>query len=91
MREHIEANRREVAERIGACAQPRAGRKTPFEIVPAVIGEENSSNPMMVTWGLGEVLVYLRYLERREQAAKVDPDAADDLQRWALAALASDS
>ena len=86
VREHVDANRREVHERIGLVrAALEQGAKTPFEIVPALIGEENSSTPMMVTWGLGEVLVYLRYLERREQVAKVDPAAADDVQRWALA------
>jgi len=41
---------------------------------------------MMVQWGLGEVLVYLRYLERREQATKLDDGSSEDVQRWALAA-----
>ena len=87
VREHIEANKREVLTRIGLVRSAlEQGAKTPFEIVPALIGEENRSNPLMVTWGLGEVLVYLRYLERREQAAKVEPEAADDVERWALAA-----
>ena len=87
VREHVEANKREVTERIERVrAALEQGAKTPFEIVPALIGEENRGNPMMVQWGLGEVLVYLRYLERREQAAKVDPEAADDVERWALAA-----
>jgi glyoxylase-like metal-dependent hydrolase (beta-lactamase superfamily II) len=82
VKEHIEANKREVHGRIakvrGALEQ---GAKTPFEIVPALIGTDNMT-PMMVTWGLGETLVYLRYLERREQVAKVE---AEDVERWALA------
>ena len=87
VREHIEANRREVTGRIEVVRTAlEQGAKTPFEIVPALIGEENKDNPMMVTWGLGEVLVYLRYLERREQAAKVGETAPDDVERWALAA-----
>ena len=86
VREHIEANKREVTERIGLVRSAlEQGALTPFEIVPALIGEENRGNPMMVQWGLGEVLVYLRYLEQREQVAKVDPVEAD-VERWALAA-----
>ncbi len=87
VREHIEANRREVTSRIGLVRTAlEQGAKTPFEIVPALIGEENRNNPLMVTWGLGEVLVYLRYLERREQAAKVDDGDSAAVERWALAA-----
>jgi hypothetical protein len=40
---------------------------------------------MMVSWGLGEALVYLRDLEQREQVAKVEP-SDEDVERWALAA-----
>jgi hypothetical protein len=58
------------------------GAKTPFEIVPSLVGADNMT-PMMVSWGLAETLVYLRYLERREQVAKVE---AEDVERWALAA-----
>jgi glyoxylase-like metal-dependent hydrolase (beta-lactamase superfamily II) len=80
---HIEANKREVRDRIGKVRGAlEQGAKTPFEIVPALIGADNMT-PMMVTWGLGETLVYLRYLERREQVAKVE---AEDVERWALAA-----
>jgi glyoxylase-like metal-dependent hydrolase (beta-lactamase superfamily II) len=87
VREHVEANKREVNERIARVRSAlEQGGKTPFEIVPALIGEENRGNPMMVQWGLGEVLVYLRYLERREQATKLDDGEAEDVQRWALAA-----
>jgi glyoxylase-like metal-dependent hydrolase (beta-lactamase superfamily II) len=83
VKEHVEANKHEVHERIGRVRGAlEQGAKTPFEIVPALIGEENMT-PMMVTWGLGETLVYLRYLERREQVAKV---GAEDVERWALAA-----
>jgi glyoxylase-like metal-dependent hydrolase (beta-lactamase superfamily II) len=87
VREHIVANKREVTGRIEKVrAALEQGAMTPFEIVPALIGEENRGNPMMVQWGLGEVLVYLRYLERREQAAKVEDGSAEDVVRWALAA-----
>src|SRR3954449_9720480 len=87
VKEHIEANKREVNGRIEKVRTAlEQGAKTPFEIVPALIGEENRGNPMMVQWGLGEVLVYLRYLGRREQAAKVEDGLSEDVVRWAPAA-----
>ena len=85
VKEHIEANRTAVHERIGRVRGAlENGAKTPFEIVPALVGEENMT-PMMVSWGLGEALVYLRYLEQREQVARVEP-SGEDVDRWALAA-----
>jgi glyoxylase-like metal-dependent hydrolase (beta-lactamase superfamily II) len=84
VREHIEANRRAVGERVGVVRGAlEHGAKTPFEIVPTLVGADNMT-PMMVSWGLTEVLVYLRYLERREQVAKVEQ--TDEVERWALAA-----
>ena len=85
--EHIEANRRQVTERIARVRSAlEHGAKTPFEIVPTLM-QADELTPMMVQWGLGETLVYLQYLERREQVAKVDEAAAgDDVERWALAA-----
>jgi glyoxylase-like metal-dependent hydrolase (beta-lactamase superfamily II) len=83
VKEHIEANKRAVNDRVATVrAALEQGAKTPFEIVPALVGADNMT-PMMVSWGLGETLVYLRYLERREQVAKVE---AEDVERWALAA-----
>jgi hypothetical protein len=38
------------------------GASTPFEIVPAVVGGD-ASEQMRVSWGLAEVLCYLRHLE----------------------------
>jgi glyoxylase-like metal-dependent hydrolase (beta-lactamase superfamily II) len=81
--EHVEANRRQVADHIGRVRVAlEQGAKTPFEIVPTLLGTDELT-PMMVSWGLGEVLVYLRYLERREQAEKL---ADSEPERWALAA-----
>jgi glyoxylase-like metal-dependent hydrolase (beta-lactamase superfamily II) len=86
VREHVEANRREVGERIERvhAALQNGGPKTPFEIVPALIGEENLT-PMMVNWALSEVLSYLRYLEQRDGVAKVEEAGAEGAFRWALA------
>jgi hypothetical protein len=71
--ENIETVRRAVAD------EP----KTAFEIVPALLGTDDLT-PMMVNWALSQILCYLRYLELREEAVKVDGD--DPAERWALAA-----
>jgi glyoxylase-like metal-dependent hydrolase (beta-lactamase superfamily II) len=84
VKEHIDANRREIGERVERVRSAlRDGEpKTPFEIVPSLLGDPNPS-PMMVTWGLSEALAYLDHLERRDEARRVDTEPAD---RWALAA-----
>src|SRR3954452_8309030 len=86
VKEHIEANRREVAERMGrvrGALEDAGGRPmTPFEIVPILLGDPSPS-PMMVTWGLSETLSYLRHLERLEEAERVESDPAE---KWSLAA-----
>src|SRR3954468_7240873 len=59
----IEANRSEVNHRVEVVrAAISNGAGTPFEIVPAVLGE-NAPEQMRVSWGLSEVLCYLRHLE----------------------------
>jgi hypothetical protein len=82
----VEANRREVAERMGrvrAALRDADGRSlTPFEIVPILLGDPNPS-PMMVNWGLSETLSYLRHLEQLEEAERVESEPAE---RWSLAA-----
>jgi glyoxylase-like metal-dependent hydrolase (beta-lactamase superfamily II) len=87
VREHIAANRRAVHERIGRVrAALEQGAKTPFEIVPTLM-QSDDLTPMVVQWGVGEALVYLSYLERREQVEKLgEPAGDDDVERWALAA-----
>jgi glyoxylase-like metal-dependent hydrolase (beta-lactamase superfamily II) len=81
VRGHVEANRTAVMERIDRVRAAIAEeRRTPFEIVPALMGEDNLT-PMMVSWGLAEVLSYLRYLERRGEVEKVDSEP----ERYALA------
>src|SRR5919197_4630601 len=53
---HIEANRREVAERMGRVRRAlEEGAKTPFEIVPVLMGSAPGElTPRMVNWGLSE-------------------------------------
>jgi len=74
VRAHVEANRSAVAERMGRVRSAlSAGPKTPFEIVPALMGEDNLT-PMMVNWGLSEVLSYLRHMELCGEVEKVGSD-----------------
>jgi len=59
--DNIDTVRRAVAE----------GPKTPFEIVPDLLGTTDLS-PMMVNWALSQILCYLRYLELREEVRPLD-------------------
>jgi glyoxylase-like metal-dependent hydrolase (beta-lactamase superfamily II) len=80
---HVEANRREVAERIARVRGALDGRPiTPFEIVPILLETEEVS-PMMLNWGLSEVLCYLRHLEHRGEAHKAEPASDGQPERWA--------
>jgi glyoxylase-like metal-dependent hydrolase (beta-lactamase superfamily II) len=81
VRGHIEANRSTVAERVERVRSAIADeRRTPFEIVPALVGEQELT-PMMVNWGLSETLCYLRHLERLGEVEKVE----EDPERWLAA------
>ena len=73
MLDNIETVRRAVAD----------GPKTPFEIVPDLLGTDELS-PMMVNWALSQILCYLRYLELREEVAPLDE--RDGAVPWARCA-----
>ena len=80
----VAANRKAVHERIERVRAAIAhGPATPFEAVPKLLGEGVELTPMMVNWGLSEVLCYLRHLELQGQAQKLD---GSDPERWQLAA-----
>jgi glyoxylase-like metal-dependent hydrolase (beta-lactamase superfamily II) len=82
VRGHIEANRATVAERVGRVRAAIAEEKrTPFEIVPYLLGSDVELTPMMVNWGLSETLCYLRHLEKLGEVEKVD----EDPERWLAA------
>ena len=55
--------------------------RTPFQIVPFLVGDEAPSE-MIVSWGLSEVLCYLRHLEARGEAGALD---GAEPARWAVA------
>ncbi|HYP47936.1 MAG TPA: MBL fold metallo-hydrolase, partial [Thermoleophilaceae bacterium] len=79
-----QANRRAIAERLerlrGALA---GGPRTPFELVPIML-ERELPGSLMVSWGLSEVLCYLRHLELLGDAAPLEGPA--EPARWAVAA-----
>ena len=76
---HIDANRATVAERVGRVQAALAGGpRTPFEIVPELVGTTELT-AMMVSWGLSETLCYLRHLELRGEVERVD---GEEPERW---------
>jgi glyoxylase-like metal-dependent hydrolase (beta-lactamase superfamily II) len=79
----VAANRRAVIERVERVRAAIAeGPRTPFELVPSVLGDDIPTQ-MMVSWGLSEVLVYLTHLE---QLGEAEPVEGEDPSRWSLAA-----
>ena len=77
----VEANRRLVAEQLGLVRGAlRDGPRTPFELVPALVGKDDLS-PMLVNWGLTQALSYLRHLELGGEARRLD---GEDPERWEL-------
>ncbi len=80
----IGAFRQTVLDNIETVRQSVAdGPKTPFEIVPTLLGSDELS-PMIVNWALSQILCYLRYLELREEAAPLDE--RDGAVPWARCA-----
>ena len=67
----------ERIERVRGCLD--GVPKSAFEIVPQFLGEADPS-PMMLNWGLNEVLVYLNHLEKRDHAHR----HAGDVETWTL-------
>ena len=67
----VEATRAEALERIDRVRRAVASGepKTPYEIVPLLLGVEEVT-PLMLNWGLSETLCYLQHLERRGEAEK---------------------
>jgi glyoxylase-like metal-dependent hydrolase (beta-lactamase superfamily II) len=76
----IEATRGTVLERIERVRACLDGvPKSPFQIVPEFLGEPEPS-PMLLNWGLSEVLVYLNHLEKRDHAQRHD----GEVETWTL-------
>jgi glyoxylase-like metal-dependent hydrolase (beta-lactamase superfamily II) len=80
VRKKIEATRGTVLERLERVRACLDGvPKSPFEIVPQFLAEPDPS-PMMLNWGLNEVLVYLNHLEKRDHAHR----HAGEVATWTL-------
>jgi glyoxylase-like metal-dependent hydrolase (beta-lactamase superfamily II) len=78
----VEANRALVAEQLARVRSALDGEPvTPFELVPTFVGD-GELTPMLVNWGLTQALAYLRHLELRGEARKVD---GADPERWQVA------
>jgi glyoxylase-like metal-dependent hydrolase (beta-lactamase superfamily II) len=81
----VEANRRAVRERLERVRTALAGgARTAFDVVPEVV-DRDLPPPLRVGWGLTETLCYLRHLEVRGEASRVD---GTDPERWRAVARA---
>jgi glyoxylase-like metal-dependent hydrolase (beta-lactamase superfamily II) len=67
----------ERIERVRACLD--GVPKSPFSIVPEFLGDPDP-NPMLLNWGLNEVLVYLNHLEKRDHAHRHE----GEVETWTL-------
>jgi glyoxylase-like metal-dependent hydrolase (beta-lactamase superfamily II) len=85
----IEANRREVQERIDRIrAQLGDGPRPAFELLPEMLGYE-LPGAMMIGWGLSEALAYLGHLELEGEVERVSD--GEDGELWRLRATAARS
>ena len=78
VREHHEANRRLVRERLDAVLAALAdGPSTAYDLLPAVYGEKLT--PAITGWMLTKVLCYLTHLEAAGAVRRIEGDP----ERWA--------
>ena len=69
-------------ERLGrVCESIAGGPRAAFDIVPEMLDHE-LPGMMMIGWGLSEALCYLRNLELRGEATRLEDGR---LERWARA------
>jgi glyoxylase-like metal-dependent hydrolase (beta-lactamase superfamily II) len=85
VRAHIDANRREIEERLDATlAALGEGEATAFDLVPKVLGE--GFDGMMMSWGLTILLCFLTHLERKGAAERVTSDDGGRPELWRTSA-----
>jgi glyoxylase-like metal-dependent hydrolase (beta-lactamase superfamily II) len=86
---HLEANRREISERVEATlAAIEQGEATAFELVPRVFGE--GIDGMMMSWALNLMLSFLTHLERAGRVERVtSSDGRPELWRPSARAAAT--
>jgi glyoxylase-like metal-dependent hydrolase (beta-lactamase superfamily II) len=84
---HVEANRREILERVEATLTALGdGEATAFELVPRVFGE--SADQMMMSWALSLMLSFLTHLERAGRVERLTPSDGR-LELWRPSARAA--
>jgi glyoxylase-like metal-dependent hydrolase (beta-lactamase superfamily II) len=78
----IEANRKEIRERLELTEQAIAEQSEPtaFDLIPLIFGRE--LDPMMTSWTLTILLCFLTHLERSGRAERLRPSAPDGPERW---------
>lgn len=75
----IEANRKLVEGQLELTRSAlKSAPRTPYEVVFELLGADDPS-PMVVSWGLSQVLSYLRHLELRGEVRRVE---GEDPERW---------
>jgi glyoxylase-like metal-dependent hydrolase (beta-lactamase superfamily II) len=78
---HIDANRKEIDERVERTLEVLAGGEaTAFDLVPKVFGE--GIDPMMMTWALTIMLCFLTHLERAGRLERVTSEDGRRPERW---------
>jgi glyoxylase-like metal-dependent hydrolase (beta-lactamase superfamily II) len=76
----IEATRGVVLERIERVRSVLSGEpKSAYRIVPEFLDDPDPS-PMLLNWGLSEVLVYLTHLEKRDHAQRHE----GEVEQWTV-------
>ena len=82
---HVEANRALVRQRLHAVRHGLGPEPvTAFDLAPRVYGD--MFMPMTAAWLMNKLLCYLTHLERRGEAARLEPDEVDGPERWVAAA-----
>jgi glyoxylase-like metal-dependent hydrolase (beta-lactamase superfamily II) len=89
VRAHVEANRREISERVeGTLAALGDQEVTAYELVPKVFGD--GLDRMMMSWALTIMLCFLTHLERLGRVERVTPsDGQPELWRPSARAAAT--
>jgi glyoxylase-like metal-dependent hydrolase (beta-lactamase superfamily II) len=85
----IEANRRAVNERLDRVRAALAdGPRSAFELVPQVVDYDLPA-PMMIGWGLSEVLCYLEHLELLGEVERIGD--GEDGELWRMRAITAET
>jgi glyoxylase-like metal-dependent hydrolase (beta-lactamase superfamily II) len=84
VRGHVEANRRLVAERLDQVRAALADGASPaYDLAPRIYGD--AFGAATGVWLFTKVLAYLRHLEARGEAERLEPDGEAAPERWAPA------